>query len=141
MALSQLIDLLRGRRLVALTGAGVSTGSGIPGYRGPETRKKARNPIQYRDFLRSPATRQRYWARSSVGWARIRDARPNAAHRALAQLEAAGHLLGVITQNVDGLHQAAGSREVIELHGSLHRAHCLQCDHIEARSSLQQRLF
>lgn len=138
--LDALIDLLRGRPLTALTGAGLSTASGIPDYRGPETRKRARNPIQYRQFLRSAEVRRRYWARSMVGWRRIHLARPNIAHEALAELERAGVLRGVITQNVDGLHTAAGSRRVIELHGSLHQVHCLDCGHLESRVSMQERL-
>src|SRR4029453_1906681 len=98
--LAPLVDLLRGRRFVALTGAGCSTESGIPDYRGGG-RTGPRNPIQHDAFMKRPEVRRRYWARATIGWQRFRGARPNAAHRALAALEAAGHLAGVITQNVD----------------------------------------
>lgn len=135
-----LLELLRGRRVVALTGAGMSTGSGIPDYRGPETRKRARSPIQYREFIKHADARRRYWARSSVGWLRIAAARPNPAHTALAALERAGVVRGVITQNVDGLHHAAGSRRIIELHGSLREVTCMSCGFIESRVRLQERL-
>lgn len=139
MDVRDLADHLDGRPFVALTGAGCSTESGIPDYRGPETARRARNPVQYREFLTSPTARARYWARSLVGWPRFAAARPNAAHTALASLET-GPLLGVITQNVDRLHQAAGSARVVELHGALADVTCLRCGRIEARSSLQERL-
>jgi NAD+-dependent protein deacetylase sirtuin 4 len=135
-----LCDLLAGRRFVALTGAGCSTESGIPDYRGGG-RTGPRNPIQHDAFLRRPEVRQRYWARSTVGWARFRTAEPNAAHHALAALEAAGHLAGVITQNVDRLHRRAGSRRVVELHGALSEVLCLGCGHGEDRDSVQARLL
>jgi NAD-dependent SIR2 family protein deacetylase len=138
--LDALCALLGGRRIAVLTGAGCSTESGIPDYRGPETRRRARNPMQAREFLASPEARARYWSRSALGWPRIASARPNQAHRALSRLEAAGALLGVITQNVDGLHQAAGSRQVVELHGALSRVRCLSCGRISNRQELQQRL-
>ena len=108
-SIEALAALLRGRRVVVLGGAGCSTESGIPDYRGPEGSLRARRPIQYQEFLRSEGTRARYWARSSVGWPRMAGARPNAAPAALARLEEAGLVRGLITQNVDGLHQAAGS--------------------------------
>lgn len=136
-----LAALLRGRRLAVLTGAGVSTASGIPDYRGPVTRMKARNPIQHRAFLADPATRARYWARSVRGWPRFRAFAPNAAHRALAALEARGLLAGLVTQNVDRLHARAGHRAVIELHGALHEARCLDCGALEDRDALQSRLL
>lgn len=136
-----LVDLLRGRRVVALAGAGMSTESGIPDYRGPETARRARNPMQARQFFADPGARARYWARSVIGWPRIAQAAPNPAHRALAALEQAGVLGGVITQNVDGLHQAAGSRRVVELHGALARVRCLGCGAGELRASLQERLL
>ena len=107
-ALASLIDTFRGRRLAVLTGAGCSTESGIPDYRGPGTAARARSPLEYRAFVSDAASRRRYWARSLVGWPRIRRAEPNAAHRALATLERAGVLAGLITQNVDGLHGRAG---------------------------------
>lgn len=132
--------LLEGRRYVVLTGAGISTESGIPDYRGPETRRRARNPIQYRAFVDDAGARARYWARSLVGWRRITSARPNHGHLALASLERAGAVTGVITQNVDRLHHAAGSDRVIELHGALAEVRCLGCGHLESRGDLQDRL-
>ena len=140
-ALDPLLAVLRGRRVVALTGAGISTESGIPDYRGPVTGQKPRQPITLSRFLEAPAWRERYWARSATGWPAIAGARPNAAHHALAQLEARGALRGIITQNVDGLHQAAGSVRVVELHGALHRVRCLQCGALESRERLQARLL
>ncbi|AUX23101.1 NAD-dependent deacetylase [Sorangium cellulosum] len=139
--LDDLVTLVRGRRLVALTGAGCSTESGIPDYRGPETRRRARNPIQGREFSRSAEIRQRYWARAVLGWERFSRAEPNAAHRALARLERGGQLGGLITQNVDGLHHAAGSRRVIELHGTLSEVGCLACGAVEPRAAVQARLL
>lgn len=136
-----LAALLRGRRLVVLTGAGCSTESGIPDYRGPGTRARARNPIQHREFLTKPEVRTRYWARSLLGWPRFSSARPNAAHQALATLEREGHVLGLITQNVDRLHHAAGSQRVIELHGALARVRCLECEALEPRVEVQERLM
>lgn len=136
----QVFSLLKGKRLVALTGAGISTDSGIPDYRGPETKRRARNPIQYREFMNSPEARTRYWARSALGWPKFSSFQPNAAHYALAQLEQANVLQGIITQNVDRLHQAAGSLHVIELHGALSEVKCLNCDKMEDRHSLQQRM-
>lgn len=138
---ADLVELLRGRRVTVLTGAGVSTESGIPDYRGPETRRRARNPMQYRAFLREATARQRYWARSVVGWQRWKAARPNAGHHALVALERAGIVRGVITQNVDRLHHAAGSRRVVELHGSLAEVRCLECGEVEPRAALQERLL
>jgi NAD-dependent SIR2 family protein deacetylase len=138
--LAPLVDLVRGRRVVALTGAGCSTESGIPDYRG-EGRPARRAPIQYREFVGSEAHRRRYWARAVVGWSTIAEARPNPAHRALAALEEAGVVAGVITQNVDGLHHAAGSRRVVELHGSLARVRCLGCGARVERAELQRRLL
>jgi NAD+-dependent protein deacetylase sirtuin 4 len=136
----ELRRMLRGARAVALTGAGMSTDSGIPDYRGPESSKRPRRPIQHADFIRSETMRKRYWARALIGWPRFIAARPNQAHRALAQLEAAGVVDATITQNVDRLHQAAGSARVIELHGALAEVRCLGCGAIEPRESLQTRL-
>lgn len=117
-ALQDLAASLAGRPIVALTGAGVSTESGIPDYRGPQsTARRARNPMQYREFAGSAESRRRYWARSLLGWQRVAAAKPNPAHRALAEMEGSGALVGLITQNVDRLHRAAGSRRVVELHG------------------------
>ena len=135
-----LIDLVAGRRVVALTGAGCSTESGIPDYRGPETRHRPRQPIQGPAFARDAAVRQRYWARAMFGWERFSRARPNKAHVALARLEASGAVSGVVTQNVDRLHQAAGSRRVVELHGALAEVRCLSCNAVEARADVQERL-
>ncbi len=126
-------------RIVVLVGAGCSTASGIPDYRGEGTARRARNPAQHRDFLADPATRRRYWARSYRGWPRLAAARPNPAHWALAQLEAAGKVEGIITQNVDGLHHVAGSRRIIELHGALRRVGCLTCGSTSRREDLQAR--
>jgi len=139
-SLDALTSLLRGRRLAVLAGAGISTESGIPDYRGPETRHVARRPVQYDDFVRDAAARQRYWARASRGWARMAEARPNDGHRALARLEAAGLVEGVVTQNVDGLHQIAGSRRVVELHGTLDRVVCLGCGERQSRAAVQARI-
>lgn len=135
-----LSHLLGGKRLVVLTGAGCSTESGIPDYRGPETRRRARNPIRASEFLKDPAARRRYWARAFVGYERFARRSPNAAHHALATLESAGVVSGVITQNVDGLHEQAGSRNVIALHGRLSRVACLLCGLESDREALQARL-
>jgi NAD-dependent SIR2 family protein deacetylase len=136
--LSKLVDLMRGRRTVALTGAGVSTESGIPDYRGQGRAPRA--PIHGPEFVRHQRVRRRYWARAMVGWERFRDAAPNTGHLALARLEGAGMLLGVVTQNVDGLHRAAGSVRVVELHGALDEVECLACGALERRDALQRRL-
>jgi len=137
---AELVELLRGRRAVALVGAGCSTESGIPDYRGPEGSLKHRRPMQYNEFVGSPEGRVRYWSRSAVGWPVFSAARPNTAHVALADLERAGVLAGLITQNVDGLHHAAGSREVVELHGSLARVRCLHCGESVRRERFQRLL-
>ena len=140
-ALPALLDLLRGRRVVVLAGAGCSTESGIPDYRGPEGSLRTRKPIQYQEFVRSEAARVRYWARGTAGWTRFSAARPNAAHHALARLEEGGVVRGIITQNVDGLHHAAGSRRVVELHGSLASVRCMECGGAEPRGDFQERLL
>jgi NAD-dependent SIR2 family protein deacetylase len=139
-AVERLAELVRGRRIVALTGAGCSTESGIPDYRGVDTPPRTRPPIQHREFVDRLDRRQRYWARSMLGWPRLAGARPNAAHLAVAELQAAGPIAGLITQNVDGLHHAAGSPEVVELHGGIARVRCLACDQVTLRAELQQRL-
>jgi NAD-dependent SIR2 family protein deacetylase len=139
-ALRPLIELLSGKRLAVLTGAGMSTESGIPDYRGPETRRRARKPIRFQEYAASAEGRARYWARSMLGWPRFSRAEPHAGHQALVELERRGHVLGVITQNVDGLHQAAGHARVIELHGALSQVRCLRCDEPESRAALQARL-
>lgn len=133
--------LLDGKRLVTLTGAGCSTESGIPDYRGPETRRRARNPIKFQKFMRDPLARRRYWARAVVGWQKFADKEPNPAHHAIAELERSGQMPLLITQNVDRLHQAAGSRSLVELHGALAEVRCLDCDAIEPRDELQRRLL
>jgi NAD-dependent deacetylase sirtuin 4 len=126
--------------VVVLSGAGCSTESGIPDYRGEGTRARARNPVRFDAYVHDPVARTRYWARAMIGWPQFRAAQPNPAHRALATLEHAGVIATVITQNVDRLHQAAGSREVIELHGALAEVRCLRCNRIESRDDLQARL-
>lgn len=138
--LDALVALFERGPVAVLTGAGISTESGIPDYRGPETRRRARSPVQYRDFVRSAAARRRYWARSMLGFPRFRRARPNLGHEALAALEQAGRIPGVVTQNVDGLHGEAGSGEPIELHGALRSVVCLACGVRSARDVLQERL-
>ena len=140
-SLEPLLDLLRDRRIVVLAGAGCSTESGIPDYRGPQGSLRTRKPIQYQEFVRTEAARARYWARSAIGWPRMASSRPNGAHLALARLEAGGIVGGVITQNVDGLHQAAGSRRVVELHGSLASVRCLACGLAVGRDQHQERLW
>ena len=133
--------LLAGRRVLVLSGAGVSTESGIPDYRGPDRLEQSSRPMRYQQFVGSDDARRRYWARSLVGWGTVHRAAPNGGHQALAQLEASGAISGIITQNVDGLHQAAGSRTVLELHGSLAAVRCLDCRRLESRRSLQTRLL
>jgi NAD-dependent SIR2 family protein deacetylase len=131
-------DLLRGRTWVALTGAGISTDSGIPDYRGPTS--VPATPMQFSEFTGSAEARRRYWARSYQGWRRIGQAQPNAGHRALAELERSGNLTGIVTQNVDRLHQAAGSRAVIDLHGDIATVVCLDCGATSPRLEMQRRL-
>lgn len=126
--------------LTVLSGAGVSTASGIPDYRDRNGERKHAEPTQYGDYVRSESARKRYWARSYIGWQRFSAARPNAAHRALANLEAAGKVDTLITQNVDRLHHDAGSDHVIELHGDLSKVRCVGCGAIVARSDYQHRL-
>lgn len=137
-----LVDHVRhAPRVVALTGAGVSTESGIPDYRSPEALQRGpRRPIQGPEFVRSAVLRQRYWARAMAGWDRFRAARPGPAHHALARLERAGVVSGLVTQNVDRLHHAAGSVDVVELHGALAETVCLECGRLEPRDALQGRM-
>ena len=139
--LARAAEVLRRKRVVVLTGAGISTESGIPDYRGPDGPRRRSPPIQYRDFVASEATRARYWARSAIGWPHFSHARPNAGHATVARLERAGAVTGIITQNVDRLHQAAGSHQVIELHGALAEVVCLQCSLVEDRDDVQERLL
>ncbi|MEE2047325.1 NAD-dependent protein deacetylase [Nocardiopsis tropica] len=124
--------------VVALTGAGVSTDSGIPDYRGPGS--PPRKPMTYQQFVGDAAFRRHYWARNHVGWRHVHRTRPNDGHRALADLEAAGAVSAVITQNVDTLHEAAGSRRVVDLHGRYDRVVCLGCSEVVSRASLAERL-
>ncbi len=135
-----LADLVTDGDVVVLSGAGLSTESGIPDYRGETGRRRRAEPMTYQTFVASAAARRRYWARSHLGWREIARARPNAGHRAVADLEARGLVAGIITQNVDGLHQAAGARQVIELHGALDRVRCLSCGERTSRQSLDRRL-
>jgi NAD-dependent SIR2 family protein deacetylase len=130
----------RRARVFVLTGAGVSTASGIPDYRDGEGAWKRPQPVTWQAFVGDPATYRRYWARSFVGWPRFSAATPNAAHHALAAMEARGGLAGLVTQNVDALHQRAGSRDVIDLHGRLDRVVCLGCGADGPRSDLQDRM-
>jgi NAD-dependent SIR2 family protein deacetylase len=139
-SLDDLADLVAGGDVVVLSGAGLSTDSGIPDYRGATGSLRRHTPMTYQTFTRDPRGRHRYWARSFVGWRQIRAARPNDGHRAVADLQAAGLLGGLITQNVDGLHQAGGARDVVELHGALDRTVCLACGDVADRGELDERL-
>lgn len=127
-------------RLVVLTGAGCSTESGIPDYRDEAGQWKRPAPMRYQLFVADALARQRYWARSMIGWPRMAAARPGAAHSALARLEAAGHVALLVTQNVDGLHHAAGSARVVDLHGRIDAVRCLACGARLARAAMQQAL-
>jgi NAD-dependent SIR2 family protein deacetylase len=139
-ALGALAERVAEGGVVVLSGAGLSTDSGIPDYRGPSGSLRRHTPMTYQAFTRDPVARHRYWARSYVGWAAMRRARPNDGHRAVADLQRAGVLDGIITQNVDGLHQAAGARDVVELHGGLDRVVCQACGTPERRAGLELRL-
>ncbi|MDF5758341.1 NAD-dependent protein deacetylase [Spongiactinospora sp. TRM90649] len=139
-AFESLVDLVADGGVVVLSGAGLSTESGIPDYRGETGRRRRTEPMTYQAFLGSAAARRRYWARSHLGWRHIARAAPNAGHRAVAELQRLGLLGGVITQNVDGLHQAAGARGVVELHGALDRVRCLGCGLRSPRTLLHERL-
>ncbi|MDP9027417.1 MAG: NAD-dependent deacetylase [Actinomycetota bacterium] len=135
---TQAVELLQGRTLVVLTGAGVSTDSGIPDYRGAGA--PVRNPMTFDHFQSDARGRQRYWAGSHLGWRHFSAAEPNAGHRALAALELAGAVNGIVTQNVDGLHLRAGSRRVVDIHGSLDRVRCLHCGQTFARADIAERM-
>ncbi|MFJ8533798.1 NAD-dependent protein deacetylase [Streptomyces sp. NPDC093591] len=135
-----LLDALRTGGVLVLSGAGISTESGIPDYRGEGGSLGRHTPMTYQDFTASAQARRRYWARSHLGWRTFGRARPNAGHRAVAAFERSGLLSGVITQNVDGLHQTAGSEDVVELHGSLARVVCLSCGAVSTRRELALRL-
>lgn len=136
--LTTLVDLLSADPFAVLTGAGLSTDSGIPDYRGPGS--PVRRPMTYQQFVGDPAFRRHYWARNHVGWQHVRRAHPNDGHLALTDLETAGRLTGVITQNVDTLHAAAGTRQFVDLHGSYDRVVCLGCAALVSRESLAGRL-
>lgn len=128
------------RHLVVLTGAGCSTESGIPDYRDANGEWKSRQPMNFARFIGDPSARRRYWSRSAIGWRSIQQARPNDAHLTLASLERAGHLAHLITQNVDGLHQKAGSSRVTDLHGRLDEIECLKCHAVSTRAGFQETL-
>jgi len=135
-----LVDVVEGGRVLILSGAGLSTESGIPDYRGPTGLARRATPMTYQTFTGSATARRRYWARSHLGWRHIARAVPNEGHRAVAELSRRGLLTGIITQNVDGLHQAAGASGVTELHGSVHRVICLSCGQRTSRAELDRRL-
>ncbi len=137
-SLERAITALTGRRIAVLTGAGVSTDSGIPDYRGKGA--PTRTPMTVQQFLADESSRRRYWVGSHLGWRTFAAARPNAGHEALAALETAGVVTGVITQNVDGLHLRAGSRRVVELHGTMRRVLCLHCGQVFDRRDLATRV-
>lgn len=133
--------IARHRRLFVLTGAGCSTDSGIPDYRDADGSWKRAQPVTYQAFMGEELTRKRYWARSLVGWRRFGHALPNGTHHALVQLEQRGKLLLLLTQNVDGLHQRAGSRDVVDMHGRLDTVRCMGCEQRSPRHALQQALL
>lgn len=133
--------LARSRRAVAFTGAGVSTASGVPDFRSPGGIWSRYRPVTIQEFRASADARRRYWVYKRETYADFAQARPNAAHAALARLEAEGRMLGVITQNIDGLHQDAGSRKVVELHGTNRRVECLGCGHSGPAAEAQERLL
>ncbi|MDQ1597487.1 MAG: hypothetical protein QOI70_911 [Microbacteriaceae bacterium] len=131
-------EVLHGKTIAVLTGAGVSTDSGIPDYRGEGA--PARNPMTFQQFLKDREYRKRYWAGSHLGWRRFDGATPNEGHQTIAELESAGTVNGVITQNVDGLHLRAGSQRVVDLHGTMDRVRCLTCGQTFARSDVSERI-
>ncbi|QHF50247.1 NAD-dependent protein deacetylase [Pseudomonas sp. S49] len=136
--LDTLQEVMADGDFLVLTGAGISTPSGIPDYRDSDGVRRGRQPMMYQEFLAAAESRRRYWARAMLGWPRVRQAQPNAAHEALAGLQRHGLISNLITQNVDTLHDQAGSQDVIELHGSLHRVLCLDCGQRSERDSIQQ---
>ena len=138
--LDELVRLVGAGGVVVLSGAGLSTESGIPDYRGPSGTARRATPMTYQAFTGSAAARRRYWARSHLGWRLIARAEPNAGHAAVTRLASSGLLAGVITQNVDGLHTAAGTPEVVELHGNLDRVVCLDCGRRTSRQEHDGRL-
>ena len=140
VAAAAVVKQLQARNVLVVTGAGVSTDSGIPDYRGPGGSLRHHRPMTYQEFRGDDHARRRYWARSYLGWRHLAGAQPNYVHRCLSTLEAAGHLTGIVTQNVDGLHQAAGSRTVIPLHGDLATVICLSCGAREDRREYDARM-
>lgn len=138
--LDTLVQAMAEDKFLVLTGAGISTPSGIPDYRDSDGVRRGRQPMMYQEFLSAPESRRRYWARAMLGWPRVRQARPNAAHEALATLQQRGRISDLITQNVDTLHDQAGSHDVIELHGSLHRVLCLDCGQRSPRDEIQRQM-
>ena len=137
--LERAVEVLGGRRALVLSGAGMSTDSGIPDYRGPDGQRRVQ-PMQYADFVGSGEARRRYWARSFIGWQRFNQARANPGHHAVTALQERGRVTEVITQNVDGLHQAAGTSAVLELHGALAAVVCLTCGERTRRVELDRRM-
>jgi NAD-dependent SIR2 family protein deacetylase len=138
--IGRLAEWVADRGVVVLSGAGLSTESGIPDYRGPSGAARRHTPMTYQTFTRDPIARQRYWARSHLGWRVVGTAQPNAGHRAVARLQELAVVDGIITQNVDGLHQAGGAHGVVELHGNLAQISCLDCGVISPRGELIDRL-
>ena len=136
--IDQAMPLLAGRSIAVLTGAGVSTDSGIPDYRGEGA--PVRTPMTFQQFMVDAQYRKRYWAGSHLGWKHFDAARPNTGHLVLAELEASGHINGIITQNVDGLHLRAGSQRVVDLHGTMDKVRCLTCGQSFARSDVADRI-
>lgn len=138
--IDRLAELISERRVSVLTGAGISTDSGIPDYRGPQGSLTRRAPIRYHEFVHSAEDRRRYWARSYRGWPYMRDRQPNISHEIVTRLQRAGHFGPVITQNVDGLHRSAGSDPVLELHGALDAVVCLHCGRRRDREEIQTEM-
>ena len=141
VSLDQIVELVRPGAACILTGAGISTESGIPDYRGPDRCERRTRPVTYREFVSSATARRSYWARSAIGWPWLAQRQPNVGHAVVAAIEHAGLCTGTITQNVDGLHAAAGSGRVIELHGALRSVICLACRWRESRAGLQERIL
>ncbi|MEU7528722.1 NAD-dependent protein deacetylase [Saccharothrix sp. NPDC042600] len=139
-SLDEVVPVVAGGGVLVLSGAGLSTESGIPDYRGASGSLRKHTPMTYEEFVGSPDGRRRYWARSHLGWRTIARAHPNAGHRAVTELCDAGFVSGVITQNVDGLHHAAGTHDAVELHGNLDRVLCLDCRRVSPREELDRRL-
>lgn len=140
-AAAELAGFLGAHRSLVLTGAGISTDSGIPDYRGVHRRAAPPKPMTFQEFVGSEGARRRYWARSAVGWAAMAATRPNPSHAAVTELERLGLTAGVVTQNIDGLHRRAGTRSLVELHGDLALVTCLRCKTRETRESFQARLL